>query len=205
MVFERFFLRLGISILLNFTAKGKLSLMSKRSLLGPSVKKIPDGDDRERLVCVDCGFIDYQNPRIVVGAVCTWEDQFLMCRRAIEPSVGKWTFPAGFMELNESVAQGAAREAFEEAGIRVEIQDLLGIYEVPQVGHVMIMHRAPMLSPDFEAGPESLEVRFFTWDEIPWDDLAFPSVKWTLERFKEVMGRDEISCAQTVATFKHFS
>jgi len=186
-------------------AKGKLSPMSKESLRGPSIKRIPDGDDRERLTCPDCGFIDYQNPRIVVGAVCTWQDKFLMCRRAIEPSLGKWTFPAGFMELNESVAQGAAREAFEEAGVRVEIQDVLGVYEVPEVGHVMIMHRAPMLSPEFEAGIESLEVRFFTWNEMPWDDLAFPSVKWTLERYKDVIGQNDIACVNQVAESKAYS
>jgi ADP-ribose pyrophosphatase YjhB (NUDIX family) len=178
--------------------------MSKQKLSGPSVKKIPDGDDRERLTCPDCGFIDYQNPRIVVGAVCTWEDKFLMCRRAIEPSMGKWTFPAGFLELNETVAQGAAREAYEEAGVEVIVQDVIGVYEVPRVGHVMIMHRAPMISPDFKAGIESLEVRFFTWDEMPWDDLAFPSVKWTLERFREVETLREVPYMTKVATFKSY-
>ena len=179
--------------------------MSKESFMGPSVKKIPDGDDRERLVCPDCGFIDYQNPRIVVGAVCTWEDKFLLCRRAIEPSLGKWTFPAGFMELNETVAEGAAREAFEEAGVDVDIQDILGIYEVPQVGHVMVMHRAPMKSAHFEAGTESLEVAMFSWDEIPWDDLAFPSVKWTLERFHETRDLAEIPAITKKAEFKAYT
>jgi len=166
--------------------------MSEQKSLGPSVKKIPEGDDRERLVCPDCGFIDYQNPRIVVGAVCTWEGKFLLCRRAIEPSLGKWTFPAGFMELNETVAEGAAREAYEEAGVKVDIQDLIGVYEVPQVGHVMMMHRAPMRSGDFHAGIESLEVALFDWDDIPWDDLAFPSVAWTLERYNEIKDQKNV-------------
>lgn len=175
--------------------------MSNQTKQGPSVKEIPAGDDRERLVCPDCGFIDYQNPKIVVGAVCTWEDKFLLCRRAIEPSYGKWTFPAGFMELNETVAQGAAREAEEEAGVEVDIQDILGVYEVPEVGHVMIMHRAPMKSPDFKAGSESLEVAMFRWEDIPWADLAFPSVEWTLKRFKEVEGLDDIPAVTKRAEF----
>ncbi|MDV7341157.1 NUDIX hydrolase [Terasakiella sp. A23] len=178
--------------------------MNNTKLNGPSIKKIPDGDDRERLVCPDCGFIDYQNPRIVVGAVCTWEDKFLLCRRAIEPSLGKWTFPAGFMELNETVAEGAAREAYEEAGVDVEIQDIIGVYEVPEVGHVMMMHRAPMKSPHFEAGTESLEVALFDWDDIPWDDLAFPSVKWTLKRFHEVREQEIVPAVTERAKFKVF-
>lgn len=171
---------------------------------GPSVKQIPDGDDRERLVCPDCGFIDYQNPKIVVGAVCTWQDKILLCRRAIEPSVGKWTFPAGFMELNESVAEGAAREAWEEAGIKVEIHDIIGVYEVPQVGHVMIMHRATMTSPDFSAGSESLEVALFDWEDIPWDELAFPSIKWTLERFDQIRDLKEVPALSEVARYQSF-
>jgi len=183
---------------------GKLLCMNDTKLTGPSLKIIPEGDDRERLVCPDCGFIDYQNPRIVVGAVCTWEDQFLLCRRAIEPSLGKWTFPAGFMELNETVAEGAAREAREEAGVEVEIQDIIGVYEVPEVGHVMIMHRAPMTSPDFKAGFESLEVALFSWDDIPWDDLAFPSVRWTLQRFHEVREHDVVPAVTERAKFKVF-
>lgn len=174
--------------------------MSNTSLSGPSIKQIPEGDDRERLVCPDCGFIDYQNPRIVVGAVCTWEDKFLLCRRAIPPGYGKWTFPAGFMELNETVAEGAAREAREEAGVEVDIQDLIGVYEAPHVGHVMMMHRARMLTPDFDAGTESLEVALFSWDEIPWDDLAFPSITWTLKRFHEVRDQEVVAAVTQRAT-----
>lgn len=164
------------------------------------IQEIPQGDDRLRRVCGDCGFIDYQNPRIVVGAVCVWEDHFLLCRRAIEPGYGKWTFPAGFMELNETVAQGAAREAYEEAGVDVEVQDIIGVYEVPHVGHVMIMHRAQMKSPDYHAGSESLEVALFKWEEIPWDDLAFPSITWTLERYNAIKDHDLVAAKTTVAT-----
>ncbi|WP_069188621.1 NUDIX hydrolase [Candidatus Terasakiella magnetica] len=179
--------------------------MTEQKLNGPSIKKVPEGDDKERLVCPDCGFIDYQNPKIVVGAVCTWEDKFLLCRRAIAPSYGKWTFPAGFMELDETVAEGAKREAYEEAGVDVDIQDILGIYEVPTVGHVMIMHRAPMRTPDFKAGVESLEVELFGWDEIPWDDLAFPSVHWTLNRFQEVRGKSDIPAVTKTSDYYQVS
>ncbi len=186
-------------------SKGQNAFMSDQKLTGPSIKQIPAGDDRERLVCPDCGFIDYRNPRIVVGAVCTWEDQFLLCRRAIEPSYGKWTFPAGFMELDETVAQGAAREAKEEAGVDVDIQDIIGIYEVPQVGHIMIMHRAPMQSPFFEAGSESLEVALFDWADIPWDDLAFPSVEWTLRRFMEVKDQQTVPAIYKTSEYVHIT
>ncbi|WP_135081195.1 NUDIX hydrolase [Terasakiella sp. SH-1] len=179
--------------------------MSDQRFNGPTVKKVPEGDDRERLVCPDCGFIDYQNPKIVVGAVCTWEDQFLLCRRAIAPSIGKWTFPAGFMELNETVAQAAAREAYEEAGVHVDIKDIIGVYEVPSVGHVMIMHRAQMRSADFQAGSESLEVNLFHWEDIPWEELAFPSVKWTLERFDEVRGHDVVPAITKTSDFYKMS
>jgi len=164
------------------------------------IHKTPEGDDRPRRVCQNCDFIDYQNPRIVVGAVCVWDDHFLLCRRAIEPGYGKWTFPAGFMELNESVTQGAAREAYEEAGIDIEVHDLIGIYEAPHVGHVMMMHRATMKSPDFKAGSESLEVRLFKWDEIPWDDLAFPSITWTLERYHAVKDQAAVPVKTAIAT-----
>jgi ADP-ribose pyrophosphatase YjhB (NUDIX family) len=153
-------------------------------------KKVPTGDNRERLVCDGCGFVDYVNPKIVVGAVCTWEDRVLLCRRAIEPRRGYWTMPAGFMEERESVDEGAAREAMEEAGADIEIGPLLGVWSVPRISQVHMMFVARMRSPHIEAGEESLEVRFFAWSEIPWADLAFPSVVAALRRFQEVRGRD---------------
>ncbi|MBT6094226.1 MAG: NUDIX hydrolase [Rhodospirillaceae bacterium] len=159
--------------------------MSSTTKSGPSVHTIPDGDDRPRLTCVDCGYIAYENPKVIVGAVCTWEDQFLMCRRAIEPRKGYWTFPAGFMELNETMADGAAREAWEEANAQIRITGLLGIYEIPRISQVYVIHKAEMETPSFAAGPESAEVCFMSWDDIPWDDLAFPSVSWGLKRFRE--------------------
>ncbi len=151
---------------------------------GPVTPRIPEGDDRERLVCTDCGFIHYDNPKIIAGAVCTWEGKFLLCKRAIEPRIGYWTIPAGFMELRESVADGAAREVVEESGANVEIENLLGVFEIPRISQVYMVYRARMTSPDLDPGPESLSAALFEWDDIPWDELAFPSVKWSLEMYK---------------------
>jgi ADP-ribose pyrophosphatase YjhB (NUDIX family) len=158
--------------------------MTEKRAGGPSVQKIPDGDNRTRLVCPDCGYIEYDNPKIVVGAVCWWQHTILLCKRAIAPARGLWTIPAGFMELGETTAQGAAREVWEEAQARVVVEDLLGIYEIPHISQVNVIYRAPMTGPEFAPGPESEAVELFAWDRIPWDDLAFPSVRWSLERFR---------------------
>ena len=144
-------------------------MSSESSPRGPIVRMIPEGDDRQRLVCTDCGFINYENPKIVVGSVAAWEDRILLCRRAIEPSKGLWTLPAGYMELNETTAEGAKREAWEEARARIEIDCLLAVYEIPRISQVQLIYRARLRSPDVEPGPESLEVGLFRWDEIPWD------------------------------------
>lgn len=157
---------------------------------GPVIREIPDSDDHERLVCPDCGFINYENPKVVVGSVATWEDRILLCRRAIPPRTGYWTLPAGYMELHETTAEGAAREAWEEACARIEIEALLAIYNIPRISQVQVMYRAGLVSPDIEPGPESLEVALFEWDDIPWDDIAFPSVHWALGHFDEVRGLD---------------
>jgi ADP-ribose pyrophosphatase YjhB (NUDIX family) len=146
---------------------------------------IPDGDNRERQVCPDCGFVNYENPKIVVGAVCHWEDRILLCRRAINPRRGFWTLPAGYMELNESAADAASREAWEEAEARIAIDGLLAVYSIPRISQVQLIYRARLISPAIAAGPESLDVVLFAWDEIPWDELAFPSVKWALDHFRE--------------------
>jgi ADP-ribose pyrophosphatase YjhB (NUDIX family) len=148
--------------------------------------RVPVGDNRERLVCDGCGFVSYVNPKIVVGAVCLWEDKFLLCKRAIEPRKGYWTVPAGFMEERESVEEGAIREALEEAGADIEIGPLLGVYSVPRISQVHLMFVARMRSSRIEKGEESEEVRFFSWSEIPWDELAFPSVVAALRHFGEV-------------------
>jgi len=152
---------------------------------GPSLRTVPEGDTRERMVCPDCGFIAYENPKIVVGSVVVSGDRVLLCRRAIEPRRGYWTLPAGYLEVNESTAAGATREAFEEARARIAIEGLLAVYDIPRISQVQVIYRARLTEPAFEAGPESLEVRLFAWNEIPWDDLAFPSVHWSLQHFRD--------------------
>jgi ADP-ribose pyrophosphatase YjhB (NUDIX family) len=158
-------------------------------LPGPNIRTIPAGDDRERLVCGDCGFILYDNPKIIVGAVCTWGERYLMVRRAIEPRLGYWTMPIGYMELGETTEQGARREVWEEARARVRIDGLLSVYSLPQISQVHLIYRAEMLSEAFEPGPESLEAGLFAWDDIPWDHLAYPNVRWSLEHEREVKGQ----------------
>jgi len=152
---------------------------------GPTLFTIPEGDTLARKVCPDCGFIAYENPKIIVGAVCRWEERILLCRRAIEPRTGYWTLPAGYLELNEATPAGAAREAWEEARARIEIEGLLAVYDIPRLSQVQLIYRALLVTPEIAAGPESLEVRLFAWDEIPWNDLAFPSVKWALDQYHE--------------------
>jgi len=152
-------------------------------------QKVPEGDSRPRRVCDACGFVDYVNPRIVVGAVCAWDARVLLCRRAIEPRRGFWTIPAGFLEEAESVEAGVQREAWEEARADIELEGLLGVYSVPRISQVQIMFRARLRSPEVSAGEESLEVRLFEWGEIPWDDLSFPSVHWALRDFDAARGQ----------------
>jgi ADP-ribose pyrophosphatase YjhB (NUDIX family) len=151
-------------------------------------RRVPGGDSRERQVCDHCGFVDYVNPRIVVGAVCTWEERILLCRRSIEPRRGFWTLPAGFLEEGETVEEGVAREAREEAGADLELDGLLGLYSVPKVSQVQLFYRARLRSPEVFVGEETLEVRLALWDEIPWDELAFPTVRWALGDFHRVRG-----------------
>ena len=147
--------------------------------------RIPEGDSLQRAVCDACGLIQYQNPKIVVGCLPTHGDRILMCRRAIEPRYGLWTLPAGFMENNETAAEGAAREAMEEANARVEIQDLYTVYSIPNISQVYMMFLARLIDPEVSPGVESLEVKLLTEAEIPWDKLAFAMVKRTLEHFLE--------------------
>jgi ADP-ribose pyrophosphatase YjhB (NUDIX family) len=166
---------------------------------GPSVLTVPEGDNRERMVCPDCGFINYENPKIVVGAVCLWQEQFLLCRRAINPRRGYWTLPAGYLELNESTLAGAMREAWEEAQARITIDGLLAVYDIPRISQVQIIYRAHLSAPEFAAGAESLEVNLFAWDEIPWDELAFPSVRWALDHYRECAASGDFTARSTPA------
>jgi ADP-ribose pyrophosphatase YjhB (NUDIX family) len=147
--------------------------------------RIPEGDSLARAVCDACGTIHYQNPKIVVGCLPAYGDRILICKRAIEPRHGLWTLPAGFMENNESAAEGAAREALEEANARVEIEDLYTVYSIPYISQVYMMFRARLLDADVSPGVESLEVKLVTEQEIPWDQLAFTMVRRTLEHYLE--------------------
>ena len=147
---------------------------------------IPEGDDKERRICRHCDFIDYQNPKIVAGSVVrSQNNQVLLCKRAINPRRGYWTLPAGFMELGETVEQAAMREAMEEACAKIEIEQLLATYSVPRIGQVQIMFTARLAS-DIAVGPESEEVGLFDWNDIPWSQLAFPTVVWALTHFAQI-------------------
>ncbi len=157
------------------------------------VKSVPAGDDRTRDVCVHCGFVDYQNPKIVVGTVASHQGRILLCRRAIDPRRGFWTLPAGYLELGETVEDGARREAYEEARARIVLERMLAVYSVPRISQVQIMFRAGLETPDCAAGPESLEVGLFDWGDIPWADIAFPTVGWALRQWKEVEGRADFA------------
>jgi len=152
--------------------------------------RVPEGDDRERAVCNRCGFIRYDNPRIVVGSVATWEGKVLLCRRAIEPRRGYWTLPAGYLEQNEAPEEGARREAREEARAELVIRDLLAVYTVRRLSQIQLMYRASLASPDIAAGPESEAVGLFDWDEIPEDEIAFPTVLWALACFRRAEGSE---------------
>ena len=152
---------------------------------GPVHREIPEGDNRERLVCRDCGYISYSNPKIVTGSVAVWPGtgKILLCRRAIEPRVGLWTLPAGYLEHHETTEQGAIREAAEEACADIAIDRLLAIYNVPRISQVQTIYRASLRSPDVAVGEETLEVGLFDWADIPWDDIAFPTVTWALRHY----------------------
>lgn len=159
----------------------------------PFTRAVPDGDDRERLVCGECGFVLYDNPKIVVGSVVRWGGKILMCRRAIEPRKGFWTLPAGYLELHETTRAGAEREAWEEARARIAIESLLAVYDITRLSQVQLIFRARLLDAAISAGPESLEVALFGWDEIPWDAIAFPSVRWALGHEKEAQATGDLT------------
>lgn len=167
---------------------------------GPRVRKIPAGDDRERLTCPDCEFIFYENPKIVTGALASWEDKILLCRRAIEPRKNYWTLPAGFLELEESPEEGAKRESWEEARARIEIEYLIGIYTVRKISQVQMFYKARLLSPEISSGPESLEVGLFKKSEIPWKELAFLSVSHSLEHFFKYQNEAQLPVDSKVLT-----
>jgi ADP-ribose pyrophosphatase YjhB (NUDIX family) len=166
------------------------STMKFCSKCGQTVtRRVPDGDHNERFVCASCGTVHYQNPLLVVGCVPEKNGKILLCKRAIEPRYGYWTVPAGFMELGESTAQGAARETMEEACAKVEIGHLFASVDVIDAGQVHLFFTARLLG-DFGVGQESLEVRLFGEHEIPWDDIAFQSGRYALRKYFEDNGQN---------------
>ena len=156
----------------------------------------PADDNRDRATCTVCAAVHYENPLNVVGTLPIWNDKVLLCRRNIEPRYGFWTLPAGFMELGETTEQGALRETEEEAGARVELQGLFTLLNVVRVGQLHLFYRARLLDTDFVPGPETIEAQLFAESEIPWDDLAFRTVRETLKCFFEDrrQGRYELHC-----------
>ena len=145
--------------------------------------RVPDGDTLPRHVCNTCGTIHYQNPKMVVGCIPEWGDKILLCKRAIEPRHGKWTLPAGFLENGETAGQCAFRETFDEANARVEVGAMYTFYNLPGINQIYVLFRGRLLDLDFSAGEESLEVRLFDEHEIPWDQLAFPTITETLKHY----------------------
>ena len=143
---------------------------------------VPEGDTHERAVCDDCGYVAYENPKIIVGSVVVHAGQVLLCRRAIEPRRGYWTLPAGYLELKETVEEGAQREALEEAQARIALDGILAVFSISRIGQVQVIFRARFEgAAHFAPGVESLETRLFDWKNIPWAELAFPSVNWSLQ------------------------
>jgi ADP-ribose pyrophosphatase YjhB (NUDIX family) len=162
--------------------------------------RIPPDDTRERAVCPSCATVHYENPLNVVGTVPVWGEQVLLCRRAIEPRYGLWTLPAGFMELGETLEGGALRETVEEAGANIELQELFTVLSVVRVGQVHLFYRARMLDTTLEPGTETLEARLVHEHEVPWDEIAFRTVRETLRHYFECRrnGRFALRCAEIV-------
>ena len=145
--------------------------------------KVPLGDHQIRQVCVNCDTIHYVNPKVICGALVIWQDKVLLCRRAIEPRYGLWTLPAGYMELFETMEQGSARETREEAEAEVDIEHLYCMYNIPRIGQIYVLFKAQLIDGKFGAGEETIESKLFAEHEIPWEQLAFPSVERTLRHY----------------------
>lgn len=149
----------------------------------PVTLRIPECDSRQRHVCTSCATVHYQNPNIIAGVLATYGDKVLLAKRAIEPQVGHWTLPAGFLENGETTEQGAAREAWEEARAQVKVEQLYGVFNVPHISQVYMVYRSELTAPTVAAGEESLDARLFSENEIPWDQLAFSVVETMLRKF----------------------
>ena len=162
------------------------------------VHRIPEGDNLPRYICEHCDIIHYQNPKLVVGCLPVWNDKILLCKRAIEPSYGLWTLPAGFMENQESLEQAALRESDEEANANLEIESLYSVISLPHINQIYVLYRAKLLDLDFYAGPESLDVQLFNEEDIPWEQLAFKTIERTLRRFFEDRKQNNFSVHTSV-------
>ena len=149
----------------------------------PVTQRIPEGDNRPRYICSHCSTIHYENPKVVVGCVPIYQDQILLCKRAIEPRFGLWTLPAGFMENGESLAEGAARETLEEANASVTLGELYTVFSLPHISQVYVFFLSELDNLDFYPGEESLETKLFSEDQIPWTELAFPVISETLRNY----------------------
>jgi ADP-ribose pyrophosphatase YjhB (NUDIX family) len=147
--------------------------------------RIPQGDDRPRFVCSACQAVHYDNPKLVVGCIPVWKERLLLCRRAIEPRYGKWTIPAGFLEIGETVQDGAKRETLEEAGAKVEHLKPYALYNLSFIGQIYLIFLSRLQDGNFSAGHESIDVGLFDEHEIPWDDMAFPVIGKILRRYFE--------------------
>ena len=141
---------------------------------------IPEGDSRERAICRNCGTIHYENPKLVVGCIIEQDEHVLLCRRSINPQMGKWTLPAGYLENNESAAEGAIRETFEESGAQVELCGPYRLFDLPKISQFYLLFRAKLVSCPFLPTPESSEVQLFRWTDIPWEEIAFRVITTTL-------------------------
>lgn len=160
------------------------------------------GDTRERLACDRCDYVHYVNPVVVVGMVISVDDRLLLCRRDIDPRSGYWTMPAGFLEEGESSEEGARREAREEALAEVRVDALLAVYDIPHISQIQLIYRGTLVGDAYGVGEETREVRLFAPDEIPWDELAFPSVQWALRDHARARGRHDFPPFRTPSDFR---
>lgn len=161
--------------------------------LGPRVIEIPEGDNRERLVCPDCSFVHYENPKLSVGSVASLDGKVLLCKRAIPPQIGFWTIPSGYLEIDETPQEGAIREALEEANAKIQPTELLAVYTIGAFGVIQMIFRAELSDSEISVGPESLEVGLFSEDQIPWDELSFESVRRVLKRYFQTSDQPKAS------------
>lgn len=152
---------------------------------GDLSRRQPDGDTHERLTCGACGYIHYENPKVIAGCIIEREGRYLLCQRGIAPRIGTWTLPAGFMENGETTEQAALREVWEETGVRAEILSPYSIFSVPRISEVYIIFRACALEITGQHGPETLAYRFFAPEDIPWDAIYYPAIRQILERYIE--------------------